>query len=525
MPNQDTLAPPHLRTYLFAVLLIGAMAALYTFDSKVATLGDNATYYQLGEALANGQGYTNTNSLTPQPANHFPPGYPALIAGVKVTFGAQIFGTKLLNCALFVLSLYFLFQAMFRITKQLHLTLAISLGCALNTHLLEFSSLMMSEIPFFFWGSLVLYGISRHNSEFRWKDTSFWIVLIAAIASSYTRSIGITLIVALVFFYLINKQWKKAGVFLGGWALATLPWSIRNMHLGGNSYLKNMMARNALNPEAGQMEWADWLPRIGRNLERIIGLEIPNLVIPQETAYLTHPEWWMWLLGLSILLLTVLGLWQLKQWRRFLLGYGFFTIGLLCLWPEIWIGPRFIFPLLPIIFLGMFSFFWKVAKRFASKRKRIPQETIQTAAVYGLLGITLFCSLPRLHQVASKAKAPYTEAKQHYKEMAEWAADYTPENALIACRKPALFHLFSKRACIRYPYTTDNELFIHTMTAQGVDYVVFDGLLLSSQWKFLVPAAESAPHLFAWQFGFAKTPSQLFLFDPMRKPTVNSTAD
>ena len=47
-------------------------SALY--DRKIGLNGDNIYYYSLGQALSQGEGYTNIINLEKKPHSHFPPG-------------------------------------------------------------------------------------------------------------------------------------------------------------------------------------------------------------------------------------------------------------------------------------------------------------------------------------------------------------------------------------------------------------------------------------------------------------------
>ena len=61
------------------VLAFGLIYA-FVFDFKLDMGGDNAGYIILGQALLQGEGYTNIHIPGSPPASHFPPGYPALLA-------------------------------------------------------------------------------------------------------------------------------------------------------------------------------------------------------------------------------------------------------------------------------------------------------------------------------------------------------------------------------------------------------------------------------------------------------------
>ena len=99
--------------YLFILSVVFFKTYERIFDKKVHLGGDNAGYYIYGKSLAKGEGYKAIHSKTMRPANHFPPGYPVLIAITMKTFSGKIDTIKSANgfymwAALFVL--FFLFN-------------------------------------------------------------------------------------------------------------------------------------------------------------------------------------------------------------------------------------------------------------------------------------------------------------------------------------------------------------------------------------------------------------------------------
>ena len=139
-----------------------------SFDRKVHLGGDNAGYYIYGKSIAKGEGYKAIHTKDKVRANHFPPGYPALIAVVMKTFSGKIDTIKSANgffmwAALF--ALFFLFRAL---TKNIHLSFVACMLTLLNFHMLEYSTIMMSEISFVLFSvlSLLLFVLTDFSKTF-----------------------------------------------------------------------------------------------------------------------------------------------------------------------------------------------------------------------------------------------------------------------------------------------------------------------------------------------------------------------
>ena len=138
-------ASPYIKENLQAAfLLILTVTFLwvsnYTFDKKIAPLGDNAAYYLLGKSLAEGTGYTDLHGIEPATAYHFPPGYPVIIAGAIKFIGANVVGVKAINSLFLLSSILLFFFIIKRVTGNLHMAFVTGMICVLNVQLLTFST-------------------------------------------------------------------------------------------------------------------------------------------------------------------------------------------------------------------------------------------------------------------------------------------------------------------------------------------------------------------------------------------------
>ena len=499
------------RTTRLMLLLLGAIfvfAATYTYDQKVALLGDNVNYYLLGQSLADGAGFVNINTIEELPSTNFPPGYPAIISAF-VTIGAEITGIKVLNyCFLFsaVLLLFFIIK---QIAANHHVAFVVSLGCILNVHLLGFSTVMMSEMPFFFFFLLSIFFLLRVKSRFNWKDYNFWLFLLALVFAYHIRTMGIALIVAVGAYFLFSKRWKHLGLTALGVVLLSLPWYLRTKQLGGGAYLGNLLAKNHLRPELGMMEAGDWWVRISANVQRYITREIPSSLYPTKLDYNLPYGALEWILGLLLLAAIIYGLLQLKQGRLLIGSFCLGTFAILLCWPEIWFGQRFILPLIPLFLLGLTLAVWRGVEAAQSKWGNKDSVKAQRIAVYLPVLILTIATFPALNNLHAEAVSEYPDGHRRYIELAEWIGANTSDEAVIACRKPKIFYLFSGRKAIRYPYEVDPDDFLKQLEASGANLLVFDELGYSSYEEYLMPAANYFRGKFVIRKQIGESPTQL----------------
>src|SRR5210317_1167066 len=146
--NSATIKRTHW-VYSGILFLIFFFSYQYIFDKKLDLGGDNAGYYILGKALSSGEGYTNIHFPDNPAHNHFPPGYPVIIALFMLVSNSIIF-IKIVNGVFLLGSALMMYKMLYKVSQNTKLAFVTSALMLLNMHLLYYSRIMMSEIPFLF---------------------------------------------------------------------------------------------------------------------------------------------------------------------------------------------------------------------------------------------------------------------------------------------------------------------------------------------------------------------------------------
>ena len=164
---------------------------------------------------------------------------------------------------------------------------------------------------------------------------------------------------------------------------------------------------------------------------------------------------------------------------------------ILLVWPEVWIGARFILPLVPLL---IFCFFNGLNEVLAWE----PRSERRGKVFHPFLYLPfLFLTLPGVYdQLIMSNYSSYPDNWTNYFETARWVAKHTDENAVVSCRKPALFHVFSKRYTTGYRFTADDEEFLDDLKRRRADYIVLDALGYSSTKLYQWPVIERNIDLF-----------------------------
>ena len=488
--------------FLYVIILSASFFKTYhkVFDEKIFLGGDNAGYYILGTALATGQGYTNIHSIEKTPHNHFPPGYPVIIAAAMKIFSTNIIFIKKLNGFFLFLSLALLYLIIRQLTGNNHVPFITVLFLIYNFHLLNYSFIMMSEIPFLFFSLLAIWLFMKTDfSKPLLKNGIFLLLILTLSFNYYIRATGLSLFVGIALYLGVRKNWKYLATITAGFILLALPWVIRTQKLGGSPYVHSMFMVNPYRPELGPMHFGDWFSRFFQNLERYITREIPSGIFDfiQVTNYKNPIAMKEWIIGIIVVLIMIYGLIRLRKYADFFFYYLLATFGILLLWPVVWIGVRFLLPFIPLLTFLFINGIIELLTLIEQKTIKLRNPLIIPLT---LVAISLFAiksyGKESLRILEFRAKAPYPKKYNNYFEIARWAYKNTPDTSVIACRKGQLFYLFSRRYVTGYASTLDKEKQIEYLKSKSTDYVVLEQLGFASTKRYLFPAIKRYPEKF-----------------------------
>lgn len=521
---------PHLKTtpalakfnwqdVLFQVILVFVAWGLckYVLDLKMMLVGDDTDYFALGKALHQGDGYVSILSPDKPEYNHFPPGYPFFLSLVMYV-SSHIATLKAANGVLLVMASLLLFRLFKSMTHNSILSFVACLFVVINPNALQYSFQLMSEMLFMTLSIAAIYAfIKMDPKKAFYLDTWFYITVGLLAMGYYTRTVAVALAAGMVLSLLFQKQWLRiVGLVAGTWLLV-LPWQVRTARLGGSSHFNQMLMKNPLRPELGLMDGTigAWFERVLINSKRYFAIEVPTMLqsvlpnVPLEGLPLSY-----WIPGSVFTVLMLWGLFRLKAHSLFLVGYIGATLAILLIYPEVWVGSRLIFHLLPFFVLLIAYGLYDLAMVFL-KRVGEPVSIVGQWAIPLLLSLALFSYRPaikNLHEIA--VNGTYNKEFSRFIQAAEWVRDNTPPDAVISCRKPSIFYFFSGRYSNYYANTTDKQELLDDLKRKKVTHVVFDGLGYSSTGLYLMPAINSEPEKFKQVYFLEDPNTYVFSFKP-----------
>lgn len=497
------------QTFQLILVFIFVVSYGYIFDSKLDLNGDNFRYLNFATSIINGNGYSSPQTPEHLPTNWFPPGYPTILALTMFVTGKNIVLFKILNGLFFLASILLLNNIMRRITDDAVLSFSVSLLLLLNSGLLRYSTILMSEMPYLFFSVVAFYCVLKIKDDINfWKSKYFYGVILTAVAAYYLRTIGIVLIGAIAMHWLIEKRWKMVAGFLAGFSVLYLPWIIRNsIHGIKGRYLGTIMSVNPWRPEEGQIK------SIGEFVDKMT-LNFYDTVIKGFTEVLFpfirsngFSKITIFALGIFILATTFFGAWNLKRYRYLFIFYILGNISVFLIWHG-GNGARYVWPLASFI---AYCFFYGVFKiisiRLESRNKKTPE-----ILAYSILLLSIFF-IPKISDLHKSAKRDYHPAYKNYFELAERVKIMDTDGLVIACRKPAMFYYYSNAYVSSYRFSLNDKEVIKHLIDKKVDFVVLEQLGYSSTARYLFPAVQKNNELFQIRIHLKNPDSYLLYFD------------
>lgn len=226
-----------------AAIALGVGLLLYaTWNWGPGANSDGLTYLVLARHL---QRYRAYGFLLPdgswQPNAHFPPGYPLSIAfWMPLTRGNEATAALLVNLVSLALLISLTGWEVYRVTRHLWPTLALSLWLAAAFPLLRLYAWVLSEGPFLTWILITAWALRRWLHHLQWRHALLLGLILAW--SVYLRWIGVALLPWVAMEMLL--AYRQKGLPWRSWRL-WLPLAVASLPVTG-LFLASRMVSGAL---------------------------------------------------------------------------------------------------------------------------------------------------------------------------------------------------------------------------------------------------------------------------------------
>jgi len=475
------------RTLLLLILFIYLVLSMFLFDPKLSTGGDNAIYIILGESISTGKGYKNIHMPDESEHTQYPFGFPLLLALFMLIFGSNVIGLKvfifLFGCGV----TYFMYKISSYLLKE-NIILVMLFYLSIPIFVL-YNHWVYSEIPFLFFSLGALHFLLKAQKD---KSQFYYISFGFATYAFFIRTAGISLIIAIMIFLLIRKEFKYFGIFLLIFAAVFIPWQIRNMGIvSEGNYLDQLVAKDPYRLELGRVTPYELLLRMRKNFSLYAYTILPMTVFP-----LFNPGSRAIVAGVILIIFTIIGLMTTTKKFTIIKLYFILTILMILAWPSDWSSDRFLLPILPFfilyIFVAIHSFNEKIRLKYLS---HIVIGIFVALNVIDLVPRIKDTITDNIEYVRGDKYAGYMTDWKCYFVIIELVKETVPEDNIIMARKPEFVYLVSRRKSFLFPFTTDHDELMQAI--MHADYIIFDSFLWSGTTKrVLWPVLEQHPELY-----------------------------
>lgn len=477
------------------IIVFSIFIAIISFYFIPFAGGDNFAYFYLSRAIVQGKGYVELWNQHQPLHTQYPPIFPLLLLPAAI-FNSYIFAKIIVFfCYVFLLIFsYRLFRELNKSESE-NATLVSLLFLSSAPVLIEYSSWVLSEIPYMLISVLALYF---------WSKKKYNISLLFASLAFLTRTAGITLLISIIIFYLLKfKNDKKKLIFPLLGLLSSVSWffyGFLNKDPLQKTYLQTLLMKDPYKTALGNINILDLVIRLGQNIREMITKVFTQIFWTKSTdpfAYISSEIKVVPLfLGIIIFILVFWGIFgdtiftgrigkkenekhsensNVNLIKLYTILY-FLTIWS---WPVIWAAEkRFYLPILPLIVFWMGRGIMNCLKLFPeSYRKDFFCFIIPGILAANFIFMSLI-SAPTLWRNNIKWNTdriyPYgINFFNPYINFKKWAVRKgIPENSVFIAEKRRIFYHLTNFYAVKNPKSIAPEDLGNIIDTDRVDYIV-----------------------------------------------------
>lgn len=458
------------------IIVFACILYLLAFDSRLSLNGDNAGYIALGESISQGEGLRalwSPNKYISDYSHKFM--LSAVLALIIKIFSQNLFIFKIMILLMALLSLYSLNKLLKSITTN-KIRFSVLLLTALNPLILNYSHLVLTEIPYLLFSVVAIYFAYKSLSNPKKIDFNIVWTSIFICISLYTRVFGSVLALSIIIYLLIRKEYKKC-VFI----VASLLISFLGTYLiTGVSYIGSV-------GETGQsvLIGSDKSPIFsklysgGYRILAYIGDILPDTILYPAFSYI-HPRLSdgavnpvfliKFLAGGCLFSIILIGFAKYFREGNWLINlYIIFYAGILFFW-----GPyysRLLIPIIPFLLLYLLEGSFTLFSHIQTKLVKFRSRNVLLISVYVIATImAIIFIVGDIHKIY-QVRTDFIETDEKiFIKCNDWIKDNTSKDSIVLSRKPRWTYVYTKHQSVRYLYSFDSDA--QWQRLKNVDYII-----------------------------------------------------
>lgn len=449
LTSLDRFFDKYLNLFFWAGLILTLLFSFLLFDFKVSDGGDDSAYIVRAYGLIHEGQFPSFQG----------PLYPFFLSLILAVTGVKVTLFKVCSLIFIGAQFVFLYKAF---AKRIPSTLLVTMLMIISvcSTLLYFASQTYSEAFFMFIQSVLIFYVFKFIID-RWDepvnlktDWSKYLLLgLLTTAAYYARNVGLTAIIALIGFFIVNMRWKQAFYTFGGFLMTIVPLEILKRVIWNGQLVqfsdqgKTLLLKDAYTPAKGTEDFMGFIHRYIDNANIYISKHffvfagLKSDVMPKITPILT-------LLVLALIVLALIMTYRKNRYVFFttLYAFGIASVTFFAVQAH-WDQPRLSIVFYPLLVLAIFSglyFFLKIQKlRLFQFMVPLFAVAIFLASFKAVVSKTNEHSKTLQANLSGNMYYGMTPDWVNYIEMSKYVAKNVPKNELTACRKPEISFVYS----------------------------------------------------------------------------------
>ncbi len=509
---------------------ISILTSLLLFNIRISEGGDDSTYIIRASNLLNDGIYPSFQG----------PMYPMFLA-IVMSFAGIKLGLLKIASLLFMGLFFYLFYKAFKDRIEPIVLYPVLFLLSVNSYVLYFSSqtyseaLFMALLALFF---VVIFKFIDSQKEGAPFIKQYLILSLLLVLLVLTKTIGIGIVIAVILFFLIEKEFAVAGKILaafilifGGWLL--LKGAIWGFDISSTSQATTLLLKNPYDASKGQETLLGYLTRfvdnsnlyLSKHFFKMIGLRDANTILVKPV------------LTVLLYVLFVFSFVDVFKRNRYLTFVGVFIVILLgatfVSLQKIWDQYRLIVPFFPFMLIFLVSgvvalFKKKMLVRFQIVAMLFLSVTVLFTASQSVAKADLLTL--RSNLMGNRYKG-YTDDWVNYLKMTEYVGERLGEETYVACRKPNMARINAggkKFYGIYRIKSNDADVLLQRLKDKGVTHIIManlrknpavnNGQTINTIQRYMSVIVNKYPNIFLLKHKIGnREPAYLFYIDYSKK--------
>ena len=474
----------------FMIILSAALLCAGGLHGDLPLPEDSCIYLSLAQAMTKGLGYTYTVEPIDRPANYHPPAYPAMLFPLAYFFPRNYIVPKILSIILTLILICVIFYSSGAIFKDAGAIFVVAL-IAFNALFIFYSRQILTEMPYLLFSFIAVYFLERFSQAKQIVSRYLFIAAFSMAAAFYTRSIGVSLVIAALIYFIFQREVRKGIALASLFFISVLPWAYYSARIGKNIYMSEF--------EGATKGIGELFHRVIYNLAATVGKELPDLffypflnsIDPRSFVFI-----FKFLLGGAIAIVLLSGF--LKKIKE--KGAWFFDVYSLvyfCFYLS-WThhGARYLVPLLP--FLVYYLFF--------GIKSLIKRGSLSMGVIYLIIFLNVSGNIK---EIIRERNNPYQPAESSFISALDWLKNNVSQESVILSRRNNFVYMYTDGyRGLKLLRATDTRKQYDYIMDNKVDYIVIDQnkIYRDDTRDYLFPLVWDYPDSFKMAYASPKNP-------------------